>query len=346
MTKQQIRFCTTPDGVRIAYALVGEGPPVLYVNGWPEHLELEWEQPFAQAFLARLAQGCTLVRYDMRGSGLSDRDVPAVSLEDLDRDLETVANQIGAAQIPLLALGMLAGPLALRFAARSPNRITRVVVVGGFVQGEPILSEARRRGLVEYVRQFGFPHFDFVDGAGVQIEDHRGITALQQAGAEPALQGALLETMFGVDLRPILEQVRCPVLVMHAYGDPIVPFELGRELAASLPDATFHPIVGDTAAVWALVDQLIPTLREFLSIADQTEPTARLTPREREVLGLIADGLSNRQIAAALYISEKTVKSHIGSVFAKLGARHRAHAIALARRQGLAGPTPGQTRLV
>ena len=338
--RQQIRFCTTAECVRLAYALVGQGPPVVYVCGWPEHLEQEWHQPFARAFLERLARGCTLVRYDMRGSGLSDRDVADFSIAALDRDLETIVNQLGVARVRLVSLGLLAGPLALRYAARNPDRVTRIVIVGGFLRGAEIMGARKRRGLVEYVRQFGFPHFEYIDDDGVDLEAQRGVTALQQAGAMPEVQAALLETLFAVDLTDVVPAVRAPALVGHARGDPLVPFELGRELAAALPDAVFHPFPGDTAAVWALAGHFLPAMTEFLGLAPHPvapSGSPKLTGREREILALIARGLTNREIGEALCIAEKTVKAHVSNVLAKLGARDRTHAAVLAAEAGALG---------
>lgn len=338
-TTQQIRFCRTVDGVRIAYALVGSGPPLVYVNGWPEHLQLEWEQPFANAFLRRLATSSTLIRYDMRGSGLSDRElVEPVKVEVLERDLLTVVGQVGGAPLPLLSLGMLAGPIALRFAAEHPERVERLVVVGGYLRGSELMDADRRPSFVDYVRHHGFPHFDFVDGPGVGLDDVRGVVSLAREGAPPAFQADLLDAMFAEDLSDVVDRVACPTLVMHVAGDRIVPVEQGRELAASLPDAEFRVIQGDTAAIWSLADAVVPAIQEFFgrrSGPPTSTGSIALTARERDVLACMCDGLANREIAAELCISEKTVKSHVGQIFTKLGVRDRTSAVVRAFDTGL-----------
>lgn len=337
MADQQIRFCRAADGTRLAYALVGAGPPLLYVNGWPEHLEAEWRQPHARDFLRRLARTVTLVRYDMRGSGLSDRDVAPVDLDTLADDLITVANQIGERRVAVLALGMLAGPLAVRLAAEHPERVERMILAGGFLDGRRLMDPERARGLVEYVRRFGFPHFDFVDGDGVSLEDQRAIRDVQRAGAPPERQAEVLEAMLAADVTGLAPAVRCPTLVLHATDDPIVPFEQGRALAAALPDATLRPLEADTSAVWSLSDALVPEIERFLGATPRPDATrgTDLTARELDVLERLAAGWTNREIGAALGITEKTVKTHVGNVLAKLSARDRSHAAALAVAHGL-----------
>src|SRR6266511_895382 len=131
MVEQQIRFCTTSDGVRIAYATVGSGPPLVYATGWPVHLEVEWQKPFVRRFLEDLARGVTLIRYDMRGSGLSDENVYDFSTESLMRDLEGVVEHLGLERFALLSLGDMAGPITMTYAARYPDRVTHLILNSG-----------------------------------------------------------------------------------------------------------------------------------------------------------------------------------------------------------------------
>ncbi len=126
--EQQIRFCTTSDSLTIAYAIVGQGRPVVYATGWPTHLELEWEARTSRSFLETLAQGCTLVRYDMRGTGLSDRNADDFTLDALTRDLEAVVEHVGLDRFDLVSLGSLAGTLAIMYDPAQQQREPRQVL--------------------------------------------------------------------------------------------------------------------------------------------------------------------------------------------------------------------------
>ena len=265
--EQQIRFCTTSDGVRIAYATAGEGPPLVYVCGWPQHLELEWDSPLSRGFLDELTPTFTLVRYDMRGSGLSDREVEDLSLEGLTRDLEAVVDQLGLESCALMSLGTLAGPIAIRYAAEHPERVSHLILVSSFLRGEKIVLPEQRRVLVEYASNFGFPMGGIEDEPLLdsrEEEDH--VRKMQKAAVDPATQGALLRTMFELDVTALAEKVTVPTLVMHSRNDRQIPFELGREAAAVLPNARFVPFESKSQAVWAFQDKLLAEMRPFLGV--------------------------------------------------------------------------------
>jgi predicted ATPase/class 3 adenylate cyclase/pimeloyl-ACP methyl ester carboxylesterase/tRNA A-37 threonylcarbamoyl transferase component Bud32 len=263
--KQNIGFCRTRDDVNIAYATLGDGSPLVYVCGWPEHLELEWETPFTRAFLTRLAGSSTLIRYDMRGSGLSDRDVDDLSLDALVLDLEAVVHHLGLDRFPLLSLGMLAGPVAIAFAARHRERITHLVLAGGFVRGADVMAADRRDALIDYVERFGFPHFEYIDNPAIGIDEQRAISALQRQGSTPAVQAALLREMFASDVSALLAKLGCPTLILHDREDTIVPFACGRHLATLLPEAQFVTYTGSKASAWVAADALIPAVERFLA---------------------------------------------------------------------------------
>ena len=153
--EQQIRFCTASDGVSIAYATVGDGPPLVYVTGWPTHLEMEWGKPFSRAFLEALAEGSTLFRYDMRGSGLSDQDVSDFSIESLTRDLEAVVDHQKLERFALASLGSL----AVRIAAQAQgDEIFASDVIRQLVAGKGFLfadrGESALRGFEDPVRVY------------------------------------------------------------------------------------------------------------------------------------------------------------------------------------------------
>ncbi len=266
--EQQIRFCTTSDGVRIAYATVGEGPPLVYATGWPVHLELEWEKPFVRRFLEELADGFTLIRYDMRGSGLSDRDVTDLPLPSLVKDLEAVVDHLSIERFALVSLGMLGGPIVVTYAAADPARVTHLIMLGGYVRGSEIMSPEEQRRKIEYTASFGDPVLESID----TFEHALHLRQLQKAAAPPRIEAALYETSFAVDVSHLLDHLSMPVLVAHARDDPIVPFALGRELAARLPGARFVPLEGAGAGPIGVSRALIPEIHRFLGAEVRTAP--------------------------------------------------------------------------
>ncbi len=263
--EQQIRFCTTSDGVSIAYETIGEGPPVVNANGWPTHLELEWEAPFSRSFLEALAEGCRLIRYDMRGTGLSDRDVSDFSLDALVRDIEAVVDHLKLETFPLISLGMLAGPIAMTYVAAQQARVTRLVLSTGLIRGDKITTPERQRAVIDFTGEFGLPA-SFIDNRNVDVQAQRDLQGHMRASAAPKIQAALLRTMFSVDVGGILDRLTIPTLVLHGRQDRGVPFAQGRELAARLPQARFVPFEGQSSAAWAQSNIIVPEIRRFLGM--------------------------------------------------------------------------------
>jgi pimeloyl-ACP methyl ester carboxylesterase/DNA-binding CsgD family transcriptional regulator len=309
----------------------------MYVAGWPVHLQMEWELPFVRDFLRELAGGCTLVRYDMRGSGLSDRDVPPPSFGDLVDDLSELIDHLGLARLSLLALGDLAAPLAIAYTARRPERVERLLIHAGYSRGAELGDPAERQLMADYIRNFGFPIFKFVDQPGIEIEQQRAMYHLHESAASHALQAAIFEMMSSVDVTDAAATVRVPTLVMHATEDQVVPAALGRQLAATIPGAEFTLFTGSSAAPWAHQSMLIPEIHRFLGKKAMSEALpGGVSPREADVLRLIAAGKSNRQIAEALTISVHTADRHVRNILIKIGAANRAEAASFAVRHGLA----------
>jgi pimeloyl-ACP methyl ester carboxylesterase/DNA-binding CsgD family transcriptional regulator len=351
--KQQIRFCTARDGVRIAFATAGEGPPLVRVNNWFTHLEHDWVNPVWRHWSELLADRRTLVRYDPRGSGLSDRDPANVSLDALVSDLNAVVDAQGLSRFPLIGLCQ-GGAIAVAYAARHPERISRLVLYdsylhGAFVDaGEKLAHQARTFAqMIElgWGRKVGAFREMF---AGLLLPEggegqQKWIGELQRHSASPTMACRLWNEFNSFDVRAEAAKVTAPALVFHVRGDAMVPFEAGRRLAATLPNARFVPLEGRNHILradepaWLVFKK---ELNEFLGLDEQTgdaeaRELATLTSREREILDRIARGLTNTQIADQLHIAEKTVRNHVNHVFSKLDARHRAQAIVIARKAGL-----------
>lgn len=269
--EQQIGFCTTSDGVGIAYASLGEGPPLVYVNGWPGHLALEWELS-PRAFLEDLARGVTLVRYDMRGSGLSDRDVSDFSVPTLVRDLEAVVDHLKLERFTLLTLGLLSGPIAMTYAASHPERVTGLVLSSAYLRGEGIMSPQQQKAMLSYIETFGYPLAVDANMKPEDLKNLQEVVRIQKAASSNATMAEVARTMVGTDLSDVIGRLGEPILIMHGRNDDIIPFQLGRELALHLPQAQFVPLEGSTGSPWTMQQSILAEIRRFLSL--DVTPTA------------------------------------------------------------------------
>jgi pimeloyl-ACP methyl ester carboxylesterase len=263
--EQDIRFCTTTDGVRIAYATIGSGPPLVYVCGWPQSIDLELDIPNSRDFIEDLAEGFTLVRYDMRGGGLSDRNVDTISPETSALDLAAVVDHLDLDAFDVVSFGLLAGPIAMTYVAQHQERVRHLILCAPYLQGEKIITPERGRALVEYARNFGFPFNDVVSEPFLTRDEVNEVKRLQSAAAGPEVQAKLLEAMFSANVEGIAPQITTPTLVIHSRQDPYIPFELGREVALRLPNAEFITFESASPAVWQQRNIVIPELRRFIS---------------------------------------------------------------------------------
>jgi len=355
-TSQSVHFCTAPDGVRIAYAALGSGPPLLKTGNWKSHLAADLESPVWRHWLEEFSRSCTFIRYDLRGCGLSDRELDDVSIEAQFMDLETVAEACGLERFAILALSAGCAP-AVHYAARYPDRVTHLVMAGGYLGGIGVNSRepervGRRKLLLDMVRHgWGLPNPAFrevftslfvPDGSPEQVS---WFDDLQRICMSPEVAARVLEVSFEVDLRDVAPRVRAPTLVLHANRDAVVPCRQGRALAQAIPGARFveldgcnHILMEDEPA-WP---HFLAEVRDFLGMEEGCGPRdplaeeiASLTPRQQEVLDLVAEGLRDREIAERLSISENTVHRHMSDILERLDASSRAAAVARAVRADL-----------
>jgi class 3 adenylate cyclase/pimeloyl-ACP methyl ester carboxylesterase len=253
---QEIRFCTAPDGVQLAYSMVGQGPPLMKTGNWLTHLEFDLESPIWRHLHRELARNFTLVRYDGRGTGLSDRAVEELSFDVLVSDLEAV---IDAAQLTRFALFGLSGGCAtsIAYAVRHPERVSHLVLYGGFAVGRDkrarTAAEKDEETAMRTLMRLGWgkenPAFrqmftsQFIPGATKEQADW--YNELQRITVSPEMAVRLAEIGGEVDVTELLSKVRAPTLVMHTRGDGRVPFEAGRRMAAGIPGARFVPLPGN-----------------------------------------------------------------------------------------------------
>jgi len=268
---QDISFCTTSDGVTIAYATLGDGPPLVYVTGWPGHLQLELDTEHSREFIRALSEGVRLIRYDMRGSGLSDTDVSDLTLESSVLDLAAVIDEMGP-PVNLLSLGFLAGPTAITYAAQSPARVSSLILSNGYLRGVDLADEERARALIAYIRTSGFPYdmSDLEEGTARQFRD---VAQIQKESASRELQAQVTEAGFGADVTKLAAKISMPTLVIHGRQDRVVPFSLGRELASKLPNAKFVPFEGESSTPWKHQDLIVGEIKGFLGVDVATRKT-------------------------------------------------------------------------
>jgi pimeloyl-ACP methyl ester carboxylesterase/DNA-binding CsgD family transcriptional regulator len=350
---QQIRFCTASDGVRLAYAVTGKGPPFVRAAHWLTHIEFDHTSLVWRHWIAELSRYYTLVRYDERSCGLSDWDAEDLSFEAWVRDLEAVVDAVGLDRFPLLGTSQ-GGPVAIAYAVRHPERVSHLVLYGSFALGRLLRTQQEREEgeLMIRLTELGWskedPAFRQVftqqflpDGS---LEQHRSFSEFQRLTSSPANAARLMREQGILDVRDLLPKVRCPTLVLHPRGDLRIPFDQGRFLATHIPGARFVPLESNNHLLlehepaW---NRFLAEVRAFLpegtAAAETGAPPsafAELSAREREILELVARGLDNRQIAERLFLSEKTVRNHITSVFSKLEVQSRAQAIVHAREAG------------
>jgi len=265
--EQQIRFCTTSDDVSIAYATVGSGPPLVYVCGWPGHLAMEWEQPFVREFLEAFGQSFTLVRYDMRGSGLSAGAGAEMSLDALVHDLEAVIDGLGFDRVALLSLGLLAGPVAINYALAHPARVNHLVFLGPFLRGDQLATQDQQKAMIDYLSAFGqlvTPETIDPRRSGLNPEQVNEAGAIHRAAAPREVLGALLREIFLVDMTDAVTRLDLPVLVLHGSRDSRVQMSMSREFAARIKNVKFVPYTGSGSAPWADTDIILPEIFRFL----------------------------------------------------------------------------------
>ena len=345
--EQQIRFCTTPDRVRIAYAMHGSGQPLVKAANWMTHLEFDWESPVWHHWLEQLGSDHTVVRYDERGCGLSDWDVADLSLAACVSDLEAVVDAAGLERFALLGISQ-GGAIALAYSVRHPERVSELILYGAYARGRlkrdlsaHELEEAET--LLSLIRvgwgsaNPAFRHvFSETFVPGGTPEQHAWFDELARISTSPEMAERLERAWYQIDVTELLPKVTVPTLVAHGRRDAMIPFAEGRTLAMGIPGARFLPLESENHVL--LADEpawpaFLTGIREFLgseSAPDRDLPA--LSNRELDVLALVAEGLNNEEIASRLYISVRTVERHLSNIYFKLGVSGKAARAAAAAR--------------
>jgi pimeloyl-ACP methyl ester carboxylesterase/DNA-binding winged helix-turn-helix (wHTH) protein len=276
--RQQIRFCTAPDGVRLAFATSGSGPPLVKAANWFSHLDEDWLSPVWRPWLQALGRARTLVRYDERGCGLSDWEVQRFEFDAWVEDLELVVDSVGLDRFPLVGLSQ-GGAVAIAYAVRHPDRVTKLVLVGAYARGRMLRArndEERREVAIDLeLARIGWRRDDdafrqvfssqFLPDASPEL--WHAFNDLQRRTTSPDNAARFLETFSTIDVAGIAPLVRCPTLILHGRHDLRQPLECARELASLVPDSrlvtlgTRNHILTEGEPAWSV---MLQELEDFL----------------------------------------------------------------------------------
>lgn len=356
----RVRYIRTSDGVQIAWSATGRGPVLVRVGGWLTHMEYDVKSPVWHHWVDSFSEHFTFVRYDERGCGMTDWTATETSLDRSVADLEEVVAAVGS-DAPLCLLGIAHGAaIAVAYASKHPNRVSTLILYGGFAQGWARRNDPdglrQYNAIIEVVgsgwasknaafrRLFASRFLPEATESQVAWFNDFCIKATSAAGAV-----ALLRSRAALDVTQLLNSVSAQTLVAHARGDEAVPIAQGRMLAAGIKDAAFVELDSNNHILlphedaWAKFRDVV---LEFAGSADSSSATSgrsgrvehlaftRLSPREREILKLLTEGLSNAEIGEQLKISDKTVRNHVSNLYDKLGVWTRAQAMVFAHDHG------------
>ena len=340
----RIEYASTVDGARIASFAVGTGKPLLFGATPPwSHVQQEWQIPTVGAWMQDLARHFRLVRYDCRGTGLSDREPVDFSIEAQVCDMEAVADHYNLESFALWAT-IGGSPAAMVYAARHPERVSHLLTWGAYARGDWLTDKVPGwQSLMVLINQnwqlfsdalaqtaFGWPDSDTA----------AGYARLTRDAITPAAMVELVATLPHTDVIADAKQIRTPTLVMVRRDSPISGVEEARKLANLIEGARLlilegaapAPFLGDAASVTAGIIEFVESDAE---VRVPRPASVALTQREREVLGLLAKGHSGKEIAVELVISTATAQRHISNIYAKIGARGRVDAVAYAFEHGI-----------
>jgi pimeloyl-ACP methyl ester carboxylesterase/DNA-binding CsgD family transcriptional regulator len=352
---QRIAFARSKDKTTIAYALSGEGPPLVRAGTWLTHVHHDWENPILAHWLQFMSERHTLVRYDPRGCGLSQTDVGTITFDDWVADLEAVVDRLELQTFPLFGMSQGAA-VAAEYAIRHPERVSQLTLYAPLVTGwggrtDP--ASQKWQAMQQLVlagwgdENMAFPamfaHL-FLPESSPQLR--HWYAELQRKSASKEVASRFMSVLGELNMFRRLKNIRVPTLVIQIAHDHVVDPRSAPGIASEIAGSQFVSI--DSRNHILLEDE--PGWQEFKSVFARHVPGAtapprrdaaarerieQLSQREQRILGEIAKGLNNREIAAGLFISEKTVRNHITSIFDKLGVSSRAQAIVMAKEAGL-----------
>ena len=334
-------------GVKIAYQVHGgEGPDLVMIPGFVSHLELQWRDAGFRRFVRSLARAARVVRFDKRGTGLSDPVTDVPSLSERLQDLVAVIDAAGCRR-PFLFGFSEGGPIAIHMAVASPATVRGLVLYGTSPRRPPAWAFDQLRAAVDRWGD-GDTGPLFAPGQGDHTRSDRA--AFERASASPAMARALVDSLAKVDVTHLLAEVRVPTLIVHR-RDEFIPLADAEMMAATIPGACFVVLEGADHLPWVgESDDIVTEISSFLASsarADEPGPVtadrvprssrpasgwASLSPAERRVAVVVGEGLTNAEVSDRLFISRYTVETHLKRIFAKLGITSRAELAAVVAR--------------
>jgi len=351
--EQRIAFVRSKDKTNIAYALSGEGPPLVRAGTWLTHVHHDWESPIWAHWLRFMSSRHTLVRYDPRGCGLSQTDVQTTTFDDWVDDLEAVVDRLELKSFPLFGMSQGAA-VAAEYAIRHPERVSQLTLYAPLMTGwrgrsDPISQQWQSMeklvlsgwGDSNMAFPSMFAHLFLPESSP---ETRQLYAELQRKSASKEAASCLMQVLSGLHAFARLKEIHVPTLVIQIARDQVIDPKLVTGMAGEIQGSEFASINSGNHIL--LEDE--PGWQEFKNIFTRHVPAGvalkatgdpklfeQLSKREQQILRSIAKGLSNQQIADSLFISEKTVRNHITNIFDKLGVSSRAQAIVLAKESGL-----------
>jgi DNA-binding CsgD family transcriptional regulator/pimeloyl-ACP methyl ester carboxylesterase len=333
----------SPDGTRIAYSVIGKGPALVIMPVMPgTHLTLDWQLPHRADWYARLAESFTVVRYDGRGAGLSQREVRDLSIEAHGADLRVIVDKLALDEFALLSRH-IAAPIAIRFAVDEPERVSRIVLWNAVYRFADFTGTKRQQALNVLLEQ-DFELFTetvaYASQGWPETQFARQFAEYMRASISQTMYRAYLRAFRDVDVSSLLSRVACPALVFHRRD--VAKFELGvsQKLAAEMGNARLVVAEGKSTALFGedlanVTERIEAFLKETCDPTDSSLKGPKLTGREMDVLRLLSAGKSNREMASVLGVSVHTVDRHLANIFAKIGVHNRLEAALFAVRHGL-----------
>jgi pimeloyl-ACP methyl ester carboxylesterase/DNA-binding CsgD family transcriptional regulator len=277
--EQRIYFTSSFDKTRIAYATAGQGPPLVKVAAYLSHLEYDWYSPVWRHWLEEWTREHTLIRYDERGTGLSDWEVADLSFEAWVHDLEAVVNAVGLRYFPLFAMSQ-AGAVAVAYAAHHPDKVSRLILYGAYARGwlnrDLTTEQLEEERLLINLMKVGWgrenPAFRQVFATQIvpdsTTEQLRALEEQMRVSTSPENAVRLEREMHRIDVRHLAPLIKAPTLVIHPREDAGVPFAEGRLLASLIPNAQFvtlpskNHLLTENEPAWP---KFIAELRRFLA---------------------------------------------------------------------------------
>lgn len=338
--EEQVVRHVTVGGDSVAYSVVGTGPPLLVGGWWCSHLTLNWEDPQFRSYISRLAERHAVIRYDRPGSGASDRSgtVP----DDLDAEIAVMSGLLDALGLDRVSVigASSAAAVAAGLAATRPERVERLVLYGAFARGEDIAPPAAREMMLDVIAgHWGLGSRLLADVfiPGATNDEREAFAQFQRQSATREQAARSLAAAYALDATEHLAALTVRATVLHRKDDRAVPFALGVDVARQIRGSRFVELEGEDHFPWrgdagAVAEATLRALGHHVPVTPVPPGPDAITDREREILGLVADGLTDAQIGERLVLSPHTVHRHIANARTKLGVRSRAAAAAALAR--------------